>query len=290
MNNKLLDQLAQDSVKALLYEVLISPKPGLVDRLNNGSHNDMDTFTFIEAIQALSPFLKQYLEIGYAHEGTPKELFEKSRKVGYEAELAMMAATHHINTHKGANFTFALILCATGYLIKSESARVPFRKEDTDRLFAYVSEMSKGLVTLDFKDLEKKEKRSYGETLYLTYGITGIRGVAEDGYPVITDFVMPYLRNTLSTKKYDLESVLLHTLALIMSESEDTNLIHRGGIEAYETIRAQAQKIYAETTPETIKEAFMAFDQELIEKHLSPGGAADLLSLSIFMAKLEALI
>lgn len=287
--DKKIEKIASDGVKALLYEVLISPKPGLVDRLNNGSHHDMDAFTFIDAIQALAPFFTKYLEVGFHHKGTPKELFQKSREVGYEAEITMMKATKKINTHKGANFTFALVLCATGYLLKEEKVTVPFQKEDTQFLFDYVAAMSEGLVSHDFIALDKKEKLSYGEKLYLKYGISGIRGVAENGYPVITEHVMPYLRENLKNNDTHYENVFLHALSLIMSEAEDTNLIHRGGIEAYRGIRIQAKEIYLNNSPQTIKEAFLEFDKELIEKHLSPGGAADLLSLSIFICNLEGL-
>ena len=46
MNNK---EVAKLATKALLYEVSISPKAGLVSRLSNGSHRDMDFYTFIIA-------------------------------------------------------------------------------------------------------------------------------------------------------------------------------------------------------------------------------------------------
>ena len=35
---------ARLAVRALLYEVTTTPKPGLVDRRNSGSHKDMDVF------------------------------------------------------------------------------------------------------------------------------------------------------------------------------------------------------------------------------------------------------
>lgn len=287
MNN--IQTITQYAIKALLYEVLISPKPGLVDRLNNGSHNDMDTFTFIDAISALSPYMKLYIDAGFKHNGTPKELFQKSRAIGFEAETRMLEATNQINTHKGANFTFALVLCATGYLLKEKRVSLPFDSKDTQSLFNYVASMSYGLVTQDFSKLDEKEKLSYGENLYLKYGISGIRGVAEEGYPMITEHVMPYLRENLREDIYNKEAVFLHALTLIMSETEDTNLIHRGGIEAYEATRHRAKEIFSKHTPLTIRDTMESFDESLIEQHISPGGAADLLSLSIFIAHLEGL-
>ena len=38
--------------RALLYEVSVTPKPGLVDRQNSGSHQDMDFYTFLDSAAA----------------------------------------------------------------------------------------------------------------------------------------------------------------------------------------------------------------------------------------------
>ena len=51
------DRVAGHACRALLYEVHIAPKPGLVDRENSGAHRDMDEFTFFDsALRALPLF------------------------------------------------------------------------------------------------------------------------------------------------------------------------------------------------------------------------------------------
>ena len=40
---------AENAQRALLCEVAVTPKPGLVDRHNAGAHKDMDVFTFIHS-------------------------------------------------------------------------------------------------------------------------------------------------------------------------------------------------------------------------------------------------
>jgi len=292
LNNKIIKQLTQYAHKAILYEVLLTPKPGLVDRNNSGSHHDMDIFTFIDAINALTPYFYEYSVLGQTHDETadPTVLFDEVRSLGFKAEVAMMEATNQVNTHKGANFSFAVVLAATAYVIKNDNITFPFSKEDTERLFHYVSLMCKGLVSADFKNLEEKEHLSYGENLYQTYGISGIRGVAEAGYPILTNVLLPYLREHFKQFPQNKEGVLLHSLALTMSEAEDTNLIHRGGIKAFQQVREEAQDIYENNTPVTIVEAFKDYDKTLVKRHLSPGGAADLLALAIFIAQLEGLM
>jgi hypothetical protein len=45
-------RIAACAQQALMYEALVTPKPGLVDRSNSGSHTDMDVFTFAASASA----------------------------------------------------------------------------------------------------------------------------------------------------------------------------------------------------------------------------------------------
>ena len=49
------DMIAACAVEALLVEAAATPKPGLVDRANNGAHRDMDFFTFQASAAVLAP-------------------------------------------------------------------------------------------------------------------------------------------------------------------------------------------------------------------------------------------
>ena len=49
-----LASLSYLAVKSLLYELNLTPKPGLVDCHNNGAHNDMDFYTFLDSILSMS--------------------------------------------------------------------------------------------------------------------------------------------------------------------------------------------------------------------------------------------
>ena len=147
-------------------------------------------------------------------------------------------------------------------------------------------EMSHGLVTDDFADLAAKTSLTYGEKLYLSYGITGIRGEAEAGYPALSELILPFLR---ANQGQPSEELLLEALLLLMSQVEDGNIIHRGGIDAWQTVKTEAKQLLQDSHEGNLKELLYSYDLVLIERHLSPGGAADLLSLGIFFAKLENL-
>ncbi|MBP1043219.1 triphosphoribosyl-dephospho-CoA synthase CitG [Vagococcus sp. BWB3-3] len=283
---QLINQISQYAQQALLHEAALFPKPGLVDPLSNGAHDDMSFLTFIDSSIALSPFLSDYLALGHTHQGTPQELFAKIRRQGILAEEAMLQVTAGINTHKGANFSFALILGAIGYYIQQQpDLKLPFKTNDTLANLMYVALMSENLIQADYADLVLKEDLSAGERLYLEHGFTGIRGEAAAGYPMLRKVALPFLRKQPAEKR----SFLL-TMLLLMGQVEDSNLIHRGGVKSWLAIKENANQLYVNLTNaplEQIEDALRLFDQQLISQHVSPGGTADLLALALFFSKLE---
>lgn len=271
--------------KGLFYEVALSPKPGLVDRLTNGAHKDMDFYLFIDSILALSPYFSQYLKAGLQHQGTPAELFYTLRQLGQQAEAAMFAATNGINTHKGANFSFAVLLGATG--LHLQKSQLPLTATDSENILKLSQAITQDLLKTDFKNVASKKELTHGEKLYLAKGATGIRGQAAAGYPALGEVLLPYLRENRNLPR---EELLLRALVFLMSELEDSNVLHRGGSTALITLKAEMQQLHAkELTNAELIRALIQYDEILISRNWSPGGAADLLSLGIYFALLEGL-
>ncbi|MHC5249651.1 triphosphoribosyl-dephospho-CoA synthase CitG [Enterococcus sp. LJL90] len=284
MDNSL-STVADFAEKALFYEVSLTPKPGLVDRFSNGAHQDMDFFTFVDSIISLRPFFSDYLEAGFQHEGSFSELFQKLRLIGIDAEKAMLKATKGINTHKGANFSFALLLGATGFYLQKKTD-LPFTAEDTNEVLAIVAAIAE-IVQEDFTDLATKTDLSYGEKLYLEKGLMGIRGEAIAGYPILNNQLLPFLR---SQKGEDTEIILLRALVFLMSFVEDGNLLHRGGLTAWEQVKGENLSLHQANLPaEDLILSLKKYDQQMIDRNLSPGGSADLIALGIYLAFLEDL-
>ena len=184
MTNKTLssDYLADLACQALAFEVQLAPKPGLVDPWSNGAHQDMTPQTFAASIEALRPYFKGYVQLGQAHAGSPDQLFQALRQLGQEAEAAMLTATAGVNTHKGANFSFALLLGALGAC-----------HGDLEASWPLIKAMTQHLVTQDFAHLAQKASLSYGERLYLAHGFTGVRGEAAAGDPVLRPGLLPFV-------------------------------------------------------------------------------------------------
>ncbi|WP_207940455.1 triphosphoribosyl-dephospho-CoA synthase CitG [Enterococcus sp. DIV2402] len=283
MTEYLSQQIAGIAIKALLYEVSLSPKPGLVDRFSNGAHQDMDFFTFIDSIQSLAPFFNEYVLIGYRHNDVLPSLFSKLRTVGIQAEKSMLAATNQVNTHKGANFSFAVLLGATGFYLQNH--QLPLTEKDSKNILMIVTEMTKDLIQKDFTDLHQKRVLSYGEKLYLEKKITGIRGEVSKGFPTLSTLLLPFLRRPTKESK---NITLLRGLILLMSTVEDGNILHRGGFDAWRQVQKESQQLFEmELDADDFLKTLQDYDKKMTQKNLSPGGAADLLGLGLYFAFLE---
>lgn len=289
-----LSHFSNMALKALLYEVSLSPKPGLVDRYDDGAHHDMTFTTFIDSSLALAPHFEAYLRAGFMSEATePYKLFQRLRQLGIKAEQDMFQATGGFNTHKGVNFSLAVILGATGLYLKEHPDLITehrkFSAKDTEAICNLCQLICQDLINKDFDNLHSKPHLSYGEKLYLEYGITGPRGEAASGFPSLTQKALPFFRKKASQQ--DKELTQLQLLVYLMSFVEDGNIIHRGGIEAWETVKQEMLELH-QTDCDRISflDRLETYNDKLIKRHLSPGGSADLLALSFYFAFLEGIL
>ena len=108
--------MARTALKSLLYEVSVTPKPGLVDRDNPGAHGDMDYYSFIDSAAALAPYFSRCAALGRDSLCEPGEVLTRLRPLGLEAEEAMKQATGGANTHKGLIFSLGILCAAAGRL------------------------------------------------------------------------------------------------------------------------------------------------------------------------------
>ena len=266
-------EAARLACQALLYEVAITPKPGLVDRENSGSHRDMDFFTFQASAAALQPYFAQCVRIG-RQGGAPEETLRALRLPGKLAEAEMRRATVGVNTHKGAIFSMGILCGALGRLDR-ESWGNP------DRILDECAAMAKGIVSEDYRDLTPETAKTAGQKLYLRYGITGVRGQAEAGFPAVREAGLPTLEAALAAGKNINEASCAALLALLV-HTADTNMIHRGGFDGMQQATLEVREILdRENFPS--RETLESLDKRFIEKNLSTGGSADLLALTLFL-------
>ena len=265
------------TLEAMLTEVSVTPKPGLVDRNNSGAHRDMGFFTFIKSAAALRNSFEEFAVAGYSFSDSDiRKLFPIIRLIGIEAEKRMFQATNGINTHKGEIFSLGLLSACAGYLAGKGLATTP------ENISSTAARMCEGLCERDFAGVQDKKILTKGERVYIEHGITGIRGEAEAGYPTVIRNSLPSLRKYLS-RGLSLNDALAFTLINIMAEAWDTNIISRHDIATAERVRQRAASII---THPTIEEIYK-FDCELIDAYISPGGAGDLLAVTYLLLLLS---
>ena len=273
MNNKNIATLA---TKALLYEVSISPKAGLVSRLSNGSHKDMNFYTFIDSSLALHNYFLNCFDYGQEKLFSCPNFFKDLREVGKVAEKEMYEATKGINTHKGTIFSMGILLAVLGVHLKEN------KEIDLKILSEKIKEMCKPLLN----ELEDADNIStYGEKAYKEYHLTGARGLAISGYEIVLLDGINKLKDFCKTLDFETACILL--LFYYMSVLDDTNIVNRASITTLKEVQILSKELFEENkktlVKENIKNSMSKLNDIFIEKNISAGGSADLLILTIFI-------
>ena len=233
-----LQTIARDACRALLYEVCTTPKPGLVDRVNTGSHRDMDIFTFMDSAAALQPYFRRCGEIGMAtRDASPEETFRQIRQAGVAAERDMLEVTHGVNTHKGAVFSVGIACAALGRLDHS-------LWKDPASVLAECGRIAAGIASRDFAKLAASTNAAERAD----------SAAAEVPAPADTPLTAGeklYLSQTFDTNGKLREARRLHSMTL-RSRSEERNWMLKGPvIWSSEAIAAAVFRIRESTDPYT---------------------------------------
>ena len=234
--------------EALEREVLLTPKPGLVDAANSGAHNDMDKGTFLRSAAALEPWFQAMAERG---EALPTE--------DPQAEADMYAATGGVNTHKGALFSLGLLCAAAGRL------QARNRPVTVENLCGLAAEMTAGITAREMNAAD-----THGLIVHAQYGAKGVRGEAESGFESVRVLALPYLEQENGPYL-----ALLHLIAQV----RDTNVLHRAGEGGLCWLQSRAKDLLNSFSIPALEQ----LDRECIEKNISPGGCADLLAIAFFI-------
>lgn len=240
--------------RALRLELDTTPKPGLVDRQDNGAHKDMDYALMSKSISALRPYLTR-LAVESAKDIDPAKI----KEIGIEAEKAMLKATGGVNTHKGALFCIGLSVAAASCLACSTGA-----------VEAY---SFKELVSRAASEIPAA-RGTHGAEAKRSFKAVGALENARAAYPeLFTDWLPYYL--SLEGDPFRCHKTLLH----IMTTLDDTNILHRRGAEGLAHAEAEAARLLEDFS----ESGLSSLNKDFIRENISPGGSADMLSLTIFI-------
>ena len=234
--------LAELAERALRMELETPLKPGLVCPESAGAHKDMDYSVMLKGIAAIRPFFAPMVSAPNA---------DDLRRLGIEAEEAMLAATGGVNTHRGAIYSFGLVLNA-----------VAREMQGVDKQAFIQNACSKNAESILNNTLKDSK-------MHFT-GTRGAREIAFTGYRQLFEDWLPFYR-----KERNIGRLLIY----IISSLDDTCIIHRAGEKRALEVRREAEQLLNNYTEDNLRRMCERFREE----NISPGGAADMLALTIFI-------
>ena len=292
--------IAHLATQALQTELDTTPKPGLVDKDNNGAHRDMDYALMQLSINTLHPYFVRLAFLGFADTLPSHTVI---RDAGIEAEKAMLEATNGVNTHKGALFSMGLAVVAAAYEEKKAAANKEVRGKEREEEYLSSLQLTIKALAASFPDTSGTHG---SKAKQLSNGTTTIKGAldnAREGYEKLFAEWLPFYNER--RKSHDAHA-LHKTLLRIMCDLDDTNVIYRTNVVTAEEVKQEARALLAsfeeayaaedkEKCASAIEEkcasaellALKDMDRRYTERNISPGGAADMLSLTVFIGSIQ---
>lgn len=280
------DFVADAALAACLQEVVLAPKPGLVDPLSAGAHHDMTVMTFVDSAVALRPYFERAFQLGQdCSQAEAMDLLKLLRPAGVEAEQAMYLATNGVNTHKGAIFTLGILIAAYGLAIQGKEATT------LHKVLHFVRKISANILENDLASPNPSDRQAEtaGSYQYRAYQLTGVRGEVAAGLKALAQVGLPTLRD----RPGSMTNRLLDTLMALAGAIQDSTLIKRAKTKAIvQQMQDWVDEFFTLGGAETAagQKYLTTLNQTMIEQNLSIGGAADYLILTIFIGRLSGLL
>jgi holo-ACP synthase/triphosphoribosyl-dephospho-CoA synthase len=260
------------AIRSVFYELSLTPKPGLVDASGNGVHNDMNFKLFIDSTAVISTYFMHLFLAGYECETAEiKNALPIIRNIGLIMEREMFLQTKGINTQKGIIFLMGISLFSVGHLMKEKDIF------DQELFVNTVKTLCLNLVQDEFA--VQKGALTHGELCFKNHQIGGVRHEAELGFPSVFLHALPLIEKEQNTDN----EVLFRTLLTLMSVVNDTNVLYRSDLQTLSLLQNLSRQVADNFTMKAYAE-IISFCRE---NNISPGGSADLLSITIFIYLLK---
>ena len=196
----------------------------------------------------------------------------------------MLAATGGVNTHRGAIFNLGLLCAAAGSVAMSEG------RLGAQAVCDHVGERWGAAVLANQPRVADDAVPSHGLVVARRYGTGGARQEAASGFPAALEVGLPAYRDALvATGSSELAGV--QALFALIAVLEDSNLLWRGGLQGLAHARLAATAFLAAggVLAADWRASAARIDRDFSQRRLSPGGSADLLGVTLFLADLEGL-
>ena len=253
-----LKQYAAFLAKGVSLELYLTPKPGLVDLRDSGSHQDLSLATMEHSIRIVTRYLDRlYLSL------TCGEDFTSQTAIGKQAEQALLDDLG-TNTHKGYIFLSGLLLVACWQAGST----------DEQRLRESIAAVAGQFFT------EQGEQETHGKQQRTRYGGGGIVREALNGFPALFDEAVPTYRTAIKRHECH-KTASFAMMARLMQIVDDTTALHRCGAMGLTRIRKDGLQIEQMIARgEDCEPLLLDLNRQYIRMNLTMGGVADMLGLS----------
>lgn len=247
-------QLAGNLVLGALQELQVTPKPGLVDRADPGSHPDLSFASMRRSVDLLPRYYAELQSV--IDERGP---LEAAVACGLAAEQRMLREVGS-NAHKGYLFLSGLFLMA------AQDAG-----EEVEALRAGLARLGSAF----FARFPPSEDRVRART-----GLGGIRAEVEQGLPAVFEHGWPRYREALALG-WTVPEAEFYLMAVLMQQVEDTTAVQRGGLAGLQRLRRDGAALQRRLEQRRDPLPFLAdLNADYRRANLTMGGVADCMALT----------
>jgi triphosphoribosyl-dephospho-CoA synthase len=251
------ERLAASLIKGLRAELFLTPKPGLVDLLDSGSHPDLSLAKMLASIDLVAVYFADLLTALAAGAGTA-ELVATGRR----AEERMFAALG-TNTHKGAIFLGGLLLVARFRATRAGQSLQPT-----------VAAVAREVLALSLP------AATHGQAAREAYRSGGVVAEARAGLPCLFGVALPAYRQALHMGG-SRQQAAFFMLSRLMQTVEDTTALHRCGRPGLAQLQRDGRLLEAMLTEGFDPVPLLTkLNVEYRAMNLTMGGVADLLGVT----------
>ena len=253
-----LERLASALAGGAALELYLTPKPGLVDLADRGSHPDLSLAIMERSIRILADYLDEIVRSLVA--GEP---FIYQKRIGMRAERRLLDELG-TNPHKGYVFLSGMLLIARWRAASPDEAAIRRALSALADNFFWAGEAA----------------ASHGRLAREKYRAGGIVQESRRGFPALFEAALPAFRAS-AKQGAGFSEASFAMLARLMQTVDDTTTLHRGGPAGLARIQRDGRRLAQLIASGDDYPAFLrATNRAYIGLNLTMGGVADMLALA----------
>jgi triphosphoribosyl-dephospho-CoA synthase len=238
-----------------------------------------------------SPLFKSLFALRFffgevARAGLGARPFAELQSLGLRAEARMLKSTGGINTHRGAIFSLGL-LCAAGGLLAARQSSFDAGHLRKALLEQWGESLRSRAAQARRASASGTGQPSNGQCVAQRFQLRSAHEEAAQGFPTLFGVTVPALQDAIALGVSP-RAAKVHCLFATMAALDDTNVAHRGGLEAIDFVKGRATGFIESGSvwqPDWLSQA-RHIHAEFVERRLSPGGAADMLACASWVQEM----